>query len=133
MSEEEMINKIEEFIDGYRLYDTRTGEAIIPYKYGEGQRYVFKESYYAIQQLLNSYINLKQIEQEHQKINGELREEIKQLNEKILDNAGIYQLGFNDGYKSCENKVKELKEIDNIDLLHFKLKELFKNNNILFF
>ena len=33
---------------------------------------------------LDSYTNLKQIEQEHQKINGELREEIKQLKEELL-------------------------------------------------
>lgn len=36
--------------------------------------------------------------------------ENEELNEKILDNAGIYQLGFKDGEESYIKKVKELKE-----------------------
>ena len=38
----------------------------------------------AIDGIIDLYKNLKAIEQEHQKINGELREEIKQLKEELL-------------------------------------------------
>ena len=32
--------------------------------------------------------------------------EIEEYNTKLLSNAGIYQLGFNDGKKTVENKIK---------------------------
>lgn len=34
------------------------------------------------------------------------QKEIEEYNIKILSNAGIYQLGFNDGQKSVEHKIK---------------------------
>lgn len=45
--------------------------------------------------------------------------ENEELNEKILDNAGIYQLGFKDGeesyIKKVKDKIEELKEkIENL-------------------
>lgn len=84
MSEEEMIKYIKEIIQfsDHNIYKM------------------------ALQGLLDLYKNLKAIEQEHKKINGELREEIKHLNEKILSNAGIYQLGFNDGQLNIKDKIK---------------------------
>lgn len=36
--------------------------------------------------------------------------ENEELNEKILDNAGIYQLGFKDGEESYIKKVKEMRD-----------------------
>ena len=36
-----------------------------------------------------------------------LQKENEELNEKILDNAGIYQLGFKDGEESYIKKVKD--------------------------
>lgn len=36
-----------------------------------------------------------------------LQKENKELNEKILDNAGIYQLGFKDGKESFIKKIKD--------------------------
>lgn len=36
-----------------------------------------------------------------------LQRENEELNEKILDNAGIYQLGFKDGEESYIKKVKD--------------------------
>lgn len=51
--ERKAIERVEQFIDGERQYNTKTGEAIIPYEYGESQRFVFKETYYAIQVVLN--------------------------------------------------------------------------------
>lgn len=42
-----------------------------------------------------------------------LQKENEKLNEKILDNAGIYQLGFKDGEESYIKKVKDkIEEID---------------------
>lgn len=63
-----------------------------------------------------------------------LQKENEELNEKILDNAGIYQLGFKDGEKSCIKKVKdkirkneEIIDISNDgDLIH----ELFLKNKV---
>lgn len=44
-----------------------------------------------------------------------LQRENEELNEKILDNAGIYQLGFKDGEESYIKKVKDkIEEIDKI-------------------
>lgn len=51
--EKQAIERIEQFIDGERQYNTKTGETIIPYEYGESQRFVYKETYYAIQVVLN--------------------------------------------------------------------------------
>lgn len=63
-----------------------------------------------------------------------LQKENEELNEKILDNAGIYQLGFKDGEKSYIKKVKdkirkneEIIDISNDgDLIH----ELFLKNKV---
>lgn len=60
--------------------------------------------------------------------------ENEELNEKILDNAGIYQLGFKDGEESYIKKVKdkirkneEIIDISNDgDLIH----ELFQKNKV---
>lgn len=60
--------------------------------------------------------------------------ENEELNEKILDNAGIYQLGFKDGEESYIKKVKdkirkneEIIDISNDgDLIH----ELYQKNKV---
>lgn len=41
---------------------------------------------------INLYTNLKQIEQEHKKINGELREEIKQLKDEFYKEKCLNKL-----------------------------------------
>lgn len=64
----------------------------------------------------------------------QLQEENEELNEKILDNAGIYQLGFKDGEESYIKKVKdkirkneEIIDISNDgDLIH----ELYQKNKV---
>ena len=43
--------------------------------------------------------------------------ENEELNEKILDNAGIYQLGFKDGEKSYIKKVKDKIEEEKLPLV----------------
>lgn len=63
-----------------------------------------------------------------------LQKENEELNEKILDNAGIYQLGFKDGEKNYIKKVKdkirkneEVIDISNDgDLIH----ELYQKNKV---
>lgn len=63
-----------------------------------------------------------------------LQKENEELNEKILDNAGIYQLGFKDGEESYIKKVKdkirkneEIIDISNDgDLIH----ELLQKNKV---
>jgi len=57
-------------------------------------------------------------------------EELKdEYNTKLLSNAGIYQLGFNDGKKSVEDKIKaKIEEIDKIlerNLLVDRLRDYF--------
>ena len=47
----------------------------------------------------------------------ELRKENEELNEKILDNAGIYQLGFKDGEESYIKKVKDKIEEEKLPLV----------------
>ena len=48
-------------------------------------------------------------------------EEEEELNEKILDNAGIYQLGFKDGeesyIKKVKDKIEELNDVSNAEEL----------------
>lgn len=64
-------------------------------------------SYQAIQHLLSAY---QQVSKENEQLRTEvnsLKKENEELNEKILDNAGIYQLGFKDGEESYIKKVKD--------------------------
>lgn len=75
----------------------------------------------------------KKNEQLRTEVNS-LKKENEELNEKILDNAGIYQLGFKDGEESYIKKVKdkirkneEIIDISNDgDLIH----ELYQKNKV---
>ena len=55
MSEEEIIKTVDNFLDGYRQYNVKTGETYIPYKHGEGQKFCYVEDFEAIQGLLDLY------------------------------------------------------------------------------
>lgn len=76
---------------------------------------------------------LKENEQLRTEVNS-LKKENEELNEKILDNAEIYQLGFKDGEESYIKKVKdkirkneEIIDISNDgDLIH----ELYQKNKV---
>ena len=46
-----------------------------------------------------------------------LQRENKELNEKILDNVGIYQLGFKDGEENYIKKVKDKIEEEKLPLV----------------
>lgn len=108
LSEEEIIKHIRERIDTCNGW----GQCV----------FVIKE----IQGLLDRYNNLKQIEKEHQKLNGELREELekeKEKNEK--DYTSVYLKGVYDERGKWRDKIKEryekLKHYDYIEI-----KELLK-------
>lgn len=61
----------------------------------------------SMQHILSEYKRvLKENEQLRTEVNS-LKKENEELNEKILDNAGIYQLGFKDGEESYIKKVKD--------------------------
>lgn len=51
----EDIKILEEFIEGLKLYNIKTGEDIKPTQFGEGQRYVYSNVYYAIDHILSDY------------------------------------------------------------------------------
>lgn len=66
-----------------------------------------KDIQQAIEHILSDYKRvLKEDEQLRTEVNS-LKKENEELNEKILDNAGIYQLGFKDGEESYIKKVKD--------------------------
>lgn len=71
MSEEEIIKTVDNFLDGYRQYNVKTGETYIPYKYGEGQKFCYVEDFEAIQGLLDLYNKEKEkreMEEENHKV-----------------------------------------------------------------
>ena len=59
----------------------------------------------ALENLLTKYKNLVEIEAEHQRINGELREKVKKLEETDL--TSVYLKGVYDGQDKWKNKIKE--------------------------
>lgn len=63
-----------------------------------------------------------------------LQKENEKLNEKILDNAGIYQLGFKDGEESYIKKVKDkIEELDNQQKQWLEDRELKASNREIIF
>lgn len=99
---------------------------------------VENQRYYILNEQIEYY---KEYIEELRKKNEQLRTEVnslkkenEELNEKILDNAEIYQLGFKDGEESYIKKVKdkirkneEIIDISNDgDLIH----ELYQKNKV---
>ena len=78
-------------------------------KYADGSKNVAN----SIQNILQDYTRQKQINEEHQKINGELREKVKELEEQVeYDKTHIYtpmtiQLNFIPKQK-IKDKIEEL-------------------------
>lgn len=97
--ERKAIERVEQFIDGERQYNTKTGETIIPYEYGESQRFVYKETYYAIQVVLNL------IEKQSKEIEG-LKEDNKKKSIVIIE--------YQDLYEKLVDKIKaKIEELEN--------------------
>lgn len=125
-------NSIEEDIKILEEFKTN-GYNILLMKYGDRIKTNFKLEK-AIEHILSDYKRvLKENEQLRTEVNS-LKKENEELNEKILDNAGIYQLGFKDGEESYIKKVKdkirkneEIIDISNDgDLIH----ELLQKNKV---
>lgn len=68
----------------------------------------------AIEHILQDYTRQKQINEEHQEINGELREKVKELE---IDLTTVYIKGVEDGKDKYEQKIK-----DEIEVLRKMLK-----------
>ena len=117
--EEKAIKTIEEFRDYYAREDIHKED------FNNNQSY--EKALSEIRQLRNNFDKVLNLIIKLQKENEE-------LNEKILDNAGIYQLGFKDGEESYIKKVKdkirkneEIIDISNDgDLIH----ELLQKNKV---
>jgi len=117
--EEKAIKTIEEFRDYYAREDIHKED------FNNNQSY--EKALSEIRQLRNNFDKVLNLIIKLQKENEE-------LNEKILDNAGIYQLGFKDGEESYIKKVKdkirkneEIIDISNDgDLIH----ELYQKNKV---
>lgn len=62
----EDIKILEEFIDGLKQYNPKTGKYIKPTQFGEGQRYVYSNVYYAIEHILSDY---KRVLKENEELN----------------------------------------------------------------
>lgn len=127
-----MENSIKEDIKILEEFKTN-GYNILLMKYGDRIKTNFKLEK-AIEHILSDYKRvLKENEQLRTEVNS-LKKENEELNEKILDNAGIYQLGFKDGEESYIKKVKdkirkneEIIDISNDgDLIH----ELYQKNKV---
>ena len=65
----------------------------------------------AIEHLLQDYTRQKQINEEHQKINAELRKKVKELE---IDLTTVYLKGVEDGKNKYEQKIKDkIEELNN--------------------
>lgn len=64
--------------------------------------------------------NRKEFEKEKSKYNQVFGMVVK------LQKEGPFNVGFDEGVKCVRDKIKELREIDNIDLIQFKIKELLE-------
>lgn len=66
----------------------------------------------AIEHLLSDYTRQKQINKEHQKINGELREKVKELEEENLIQRKQIMSIFDRGYIPKQAVIDKIKELD---------------------
>lgn len=106
---EEDIKILEEFIDGLKLYNPKTGKDIKPTQFGEGQRYVYSNVYYAIEHILRDY---KRVLKENEELRKFILEGITIENSPYQN----YQLNFLRKnfipIKKIQDMIKELEEQD---------------------
>ena len=91
LSEEEIIKIVDKFIDGYRQCNIETGETIIPYQYGKGQKFCYVEDFEAIQGLLDLYNKEKEKNKKLEE-NSVDKNKLKNIMRKAQD----YQLNYKD-------------------------------------
>ena len=113
---EEDIGTVEKFIKQYE-------ETQEKYKDDEIQAEIERSCYFEevpykeIKNLLQDYERQKQRNEEHQKINGELREKVKELE---IDLTTVYIKGVEDGKEKYKQKIKD--EIEELKKIIDKIK-----------
>lgn len=95
---EEDIQILEEFIDGLRQYNTKTGKDIKPTQFGEGQRYVYSNVYYAIEHILSDY----------KRVLKENEEYSKQLDLDYVDKNYISKQKIKDEIEELKGKLEDI-------------------------
>lgn len=109
---EEDIQILEEFIDGLRQYNPKTGKDIKPTQFGEGQRYVYSNVYYAIDHILSDYKKvLKENEQLRTEVNSLLKENeeySKQLDLDYVDKNYISKKKIKDTIEELKGKLEDI-------------------------
>ena len=92
----------------------------------------------AIEHLINNYTRQKQINEEHQKINGELREKVKELEEKNkhLSNTSDYETislectNLEEQLEIANNRIQELEEENYVRKIQIYEKSIAKEKVI---
>lgn len=118
---EEDIQILEEFIDGLRQYNTETGKDIKPTQFGEGQRYVYSNVYYAIDHILSDY---KKVLKENEYMHNELDKQQTTINKYAKENEE-YSKQLDLDYVD-KNYVSKKKIEDTIEELKGKLEDVSK-------
>ena len=118
---EEDIQILEEFIDGLRQYNTETGKDIKPTQFGEGQRYVYSNVYYAIDHILSDY---KKVLKENEYMHNELDKQQTTINKYATENEE-YSKQLDLDYVD-KNYVSKKKIEDTIEELKGKLEDVSK-------
>lgn len=88
-SREENIKILEEFIDGLKQYNPKTGKDIKPTRFGEGQRYVYSNVYYAIEYILSDY---KRALKENEELKDKYATFVKMSSEVIANSIPVQKV-----------------------------------------
>lgn len=85
----------------------------------------------ALENLLSDYTRQKQINEEHQKINGELREKVKKIEEQLeIANSKIQELEEENAMLRKSNNIAENVNIDDVTQVINNSYEEFMSNYI---
>lgn len=94
----------------------------------EGKYHLYKEDLKkCVKNVIEDYKRQLEINQEHQKVNGELRQKIKELEDADL--TTIYLNGVYDGKHKANEEIKKIKGILNVNIIRAinKNGEIFYN------
>ena len=93
---EEDIKILEEFIEGLKQYNPKTGKDIKPTQFGEGQRYVYSNVYYAIDHILSDY---RRVLKENEELKDKYAVFVKMSSEVIANSIPVQKV---------KDKIEEL-------------------------
>lgn len=85
-------------------------------EYGQ---YNGNQYFYSIENILSDYTRQKQINEEHQKINGELREEVKELEDKYI----LEKVAKEEVEELLEDSIPKQKIKDKVEEIRHKKEE----------